>query len=291
MSTPQPRRRSFPTSDGIDLVADEYPGRPGHTVVLTHGGGQTRHAWGKAARVIAEAGWRVVNLDLRGHGESGWSPDGAYTLARFSGDVAAVAGQLDRPVLVGASLGGLSSMTAIAEHGASIASALVLVDVAPRLEVTGVNRIRDFMATGLEGFATLEDVADAVASYLPHRPRPKDLSGLRKNVRQRDDGRWVWHWDPAFMRSDEHYERIEDSPMVNPDQLRRSATKVSVPTLLVRGGASDVVSPEGAAELKALIPHAEVVDVAAAGHMVAGDRNDRFNSAVLEFLMRLTTKA
>ena len=125
---------------------------------------------------------------------------------------------------------------------------------------------------------------------LPNRKRPNDLSGLRKNVRQRDDGKWVWHWDPRFFnRIGQGNDAGEPTAgRLTPfDRLADASRKIKVPTLLVRGGASDVVSPEGAAELRQLIPHAETVDVAGAGHMVAGDRNDRFNDSVIEFLDRV----
>lgn len=277
-------------SGGVALAADEAGDPADPAVLLFHGGGQTRHAWGGALHALASRGWHALSFDLRGHGDSDWSPDGVYDLDWFSGDVAAVAARFARPVLVGASLGGISSLAAIGESPTPIASGLVLVDVAPRIEATGVNRIREFMGLGVEGFDSLEAVADAVATYLPNRKRPSDLSGLRKNVRQRDDGKWVWHWDPRFFnrigRGNDAGEPTA-GPLTPFDRLADASRKVTVPTLLVRGGASDVVSPEGAAELRQLIPHAETVDVAGAGHMVAGDRNDRFNDAVIEFLDRV----
>ena len=181
--------------EGISLAAEASGTPTDPSVLLLHGGGQTRHAWGGAATALAAKGWYAVTIDLRGHGDSDWSPDGVYDLDRFAGDAAAAARQFDRPVMVGASLGGISSLTAIGESATPIASALVLVDVTPRLERKGVQRIGDFMRLGIDGFDSLDDVADAVASYLPHRKRPSDVSGLRKNVRQHDDGKWVWHWD------------------------------------------------------------------------------------------------
>jgi pimeloyl-ACP methyl ester carboxylesterase len=188
-------------------------------------------------------------------------------------------------VLIGASLGGLSSLVAIAEAppGVTVAGGLVLVDVAPRLEEEGIARIAEFMLGNLDGFASLEEVADAVAAYNPHRPRPTDLSGLRKNVRRHEDGRWYWHWDPRFLlggRTD------EPRSLRNEDRLDAAARAITVPTLLVRGRQSDVLSEEGARHLVSLVPHARYVDVGGAGHMVAGDRNDAFNDAVIEFLRR-----
>jgi pimeloyl-ACP methyl ester carboxylesterase len=134
-----------------------------------------------------------------------------------------------------------------------------------------------------DGFATLEEVADAVHAYNPHRPRPTDLSGLRKNVRQRGDGRWYWHWDPAFITG----RPFDDEARVRQlrgDLLDDAARSLTVPTLLVRGRQSDLLSEDGAQAFLALVPHAKYVDVGGAGHMVAGDRNDAFNDAVVDFL-------
>lgn len=273
--------------EGLTLAADAYGPGDGPPVVLLHGGGQTRHAWDGTARLLGDKGWRATTVDLRGHGDSDWAgPEGGYSLDAFAADVRAVAAAQRRPpVLIGASLGGLSSLVAIAEAppGVTVAGGLVLVDVAPRLEEEGIARIADFMLGNLDGFASLEEVADAVAAYNPHRPRPTDLSGLRKNVRRREDGRWYWHWDPRFLlggRTD------EPRSLRNEDRLDAAARAITVPTLLVRGRQSDVLSEEGARHLVSLVPHARYVDVGGAGHMVAGDRNDAFNDAVIEFLRR-----
>jgi pimeloyl-ACP methyl ester carboxylesterase len=271
--------------DGVALAADVYGDEGAPPVVLLHGGGQTRHAWGTTALVLAEKGWRAYTVDLRGHGDSEWVADGDYSLDGFARDVVALATGFDQlPALVGASLGGIASLTAIAEAPSPIATALVLVDVAPRIEASGVARIGEFMTEHIDGFASLDEVADAVAAYNPHRPRPKDLSGLRKNVRLRDDGRWYWHWDPRFVGG--RFGSIDEtrSSMTEPGRLMAAARALTIPTLLVRGRMSDLLSEEGARELLELVPHARLVDVAGAGHMVAGDRNDLFNDAVVAFL-------
>lgn len=270
---------------GVDLVADAYGDEHGSPVVLLHGGGQTRHAWGGAARAFAEAGRYALAVDLRGHGHSDWSPDGVYGLSRFAGDVHAIVAHLGRPpALVGASLGGLSSIIAVGESTEPVASALVLVDVAPRVEEEGRNKIADFMRSGFNGFDTLEQAADTIAAFVPHRRRPSDLSGLKKNLRQRGDGRWYWHWDPRFITNREGVDGQEG--LVNHERLCEAARRITIPTMLVRGRMSDIVSDESVRELRELVPHAEVVDVAGAGHMVAGDKNDIFNSAVIDFVGR-----
>lgn len=271
---------------GVRLAADAFGDPADPPVLLLHGGGQTRFAWGTTPRVLADRGWRVYRVDLRGHGESEWPEDGDYSLWAFADDTRTIARAMPSlPVLVGASLGGLSSMVAIGETPTPIARALVLVDVAPTMEESGKERIGAFMREHVEsGFGSLDEVADAIAAYNPHRPRPSDLSGLQKNVRLRDDGRWVWHWDPRFMTMSPDETR---SSFASSDRLKDAARHVTIPTLLVRGRVSDLLSEEGAKELLELVPQAEYADVAGAGHMVAGDRNDLFNDAIVGFLDRV----
>jgi pimeloyl-ACP methyl ester carboxylesterase len=271
--------------EGLRLAADVEGDPDAPPVVLLHGGGQTRHAWGTTLSVLGKT-WRAYSVDLRGHGDSAWAPDGDYSLDGFANDVRAIARSFSQPpALVGASLGGIASLAAIAETtGPPLAIALVLVDVAPRIEPAGVSRIGDFMTGNLDGFDSLEQVADAISAYNPHRPRPTNLDGLKKNLRQRADGRWVWHWDPRFVSGRFGSPDETRSTLIDGDRLQRAARALTIPTLLVRGRMSDLLSEEGARELLELVPHAQLADVAGAGHMVAGDRNDAFNDAVVGFL-------
>ena len=276
-------------SDGLRLAADIGGPEGGPTVVLLHGGGQTRHSWAGTWRVLVDAGWRAISLDLRGHGDSEWSDAGDYSLDAFAGDVLAVVDTLERPpVLVGASLGGLSSLVAVAESPVQedVARALVLVDVAHKVEESGRERIGAFMTGNIDGFASLEEAADAIAAYNPHRPRPKDLSGLAKNLRQRADGRWMWHWDPRFVMGQLGSADETRASVVDPFRLEKAVDALAIPTLLVRGRSSDLLSEEGARDFMERVPDAEFADVAGAGHMVAGDRNEIFNQAILGFLER-----
>lgn len=273
--------------DDNRIVGDAAGDPSDPPVLVWHGGGQTRHSWGTTLTMLGGRGWRACSLDLRGHGDSDWAKDGDYTLDAFAGDVLAVARTFATPpALVGASLGGISSLAAIGEHpDERVARALVLVDVAPRIEEAGRNRIGEFMMEHMEsGFGSLDEVADAIQRYNPHRPRPTNLGGLEKNLRRRADGRWYWHWDPAFISGRLGGPDETRSSLVDPERLQAAARAIRVPTLLVRGRMSDLLSEEGAQELLELVPHAQLVDVAGAGHMVAGDRNDAFNDAVVAFL-------
>lgn len=272
--------------DGNKLAADVAGNPADPTAILLHGGGQTRHSWGTTLGALADKGWCAYAVDLRGHGDSDWADDGDYTLDAFAGDVVAISRALDQPpALVGASLGGLSALAAIGEHpDEAISRALVLVDVAPTTEEKGRERIGSFMMEHMDdGFASLNEVADAIQRYNPHRPRPTNLSGLEKNLRRRD-GRWYWHWDPRFIGGRLGSTDETRVSLTDPTRLQAAARAITVPTLLVRGRVSDLLSEAGAQELLELVPHAQLVDVAGAGHMVAGDRNDLFNDAVVSFL-------
>jgi non-heme chloroperoxidase len=264
-------------SQGLEIVADEAGPEDAQPVLLLHGGGQTRAAWGGAVAEGARRGFRMLSADLRGHGESGWADDGDYNMAAHAGDIRAVADALGQaPFLVGASLGGMSGL-AYAATGGPLAG-LVLVDIAPQVNTAGTDKILAFMHSAPDGFANVDEAADAVAAYLPHRPRPKDTSGLMKNLRLREDGRLRWHWDPRMFGPDR-------GPR-DTGALRDAARDLTVPTLLVRGRLSEVLSQEGVDDFLGLVPHAEFADIAGADHMVAGDRNDAFNAAVFAFLER-----
>lgn len=271
------------TPAGLGIAADEWSG-DGPAVVLAHGGGQTRHSWGGTAEVLASHGHRVISMDLRGHGDSDWAPDGDYHMSAYCDDALAVARWIDAPVAwVGASLGGMTGLHAV-DAAPELFSALVLVDITPRPAAAGVSRILEFMAKdAVDGFATLDDAADAIAAYQPHRPRPSDLSGLAKNLRLGDDSRWRWHWDPAFldMRTGGTSEHARD---LHHGELEQIARRLTIPTLLIRGKLSDLVTDAEVAEFLHMMPKAQYVDVAGAAHMIAGDRNDVFTDAVVDFL-------
>jgi pimeloyl-ACP methyl ester carboxylesterase len=284
---------TFIGAAGNKLVADVF-GESGSPVLLLHGGGQTRHAWTKTAAEIARKGHTAYALDQRGHGDSDWVADGAYAFSDYAADAKAVATELTRrsgvkPIVIGASLGGIASLLAEGESerqmGANIFSALVLVDITPRVDQTGVAKVLGFMrANAKEGFGSIAEAAQAVADYLPQRPRPKNHEGLKKNLRLSSDGRWRWHWDPRFLdgprAAGADRRKLEAS-------LIEAARRIQIPALLVRGASSELVKEAHAKEFLELVPHADYVDVSGARHMVAGDRNDHFSAAVLSFIERL----
>jgi pimeloyl-ACP methyl ester carboxylesterase len=262
-------------------------------VLLLHGGGQTRHAWRKTAERLARMGRTAYAVDQRGHGDSEWVESGAYTFNDFAADARKLAQALTepggvRPVAVGASLGGIASMLAEGDAertSGNLFSALVLVDITPRVDLDGVAKVQGFMrAHAKEGFGSVAEAADAVAAYLPHRPRPRSHEGLKKNLRLHPDGRWRWHWDPRFL---EGRRRIGPGGGEVEQALVEAARRITIPALLVRGASSELVQEAHAKEFLDLVPHASYVDVSGARHMVVGDRNDQFANAIKDFLSGL----
>lgn len=271
------RAAGFDGAHGVRLAADTFGELDAPTVLMLHGGGQTRHAWQATATSLADAGWQAITVDMRGHGQSTHPQPPAYALEDFAADVRALIGAITpAPVVIGASLGGIAGLLALTEPPAAPAAGLVLVDVAHRFQVAGGGRIVGFMEEHRDGFASPAEAAEAVAAYLPHRARPHDTSGLRHNLRC-EEGRWIWHWDPQILAQARPL--IEDQELLS-ERLRKAVTLLREPCLLIRGAESDVLSPSIAREFIALAADATLTEVPCAGHMVAGDNNDAFTAAI-----------
>jgi pimeloyl-ACP methyl ester carboxylesterase len=274
---------AFRGVDAIPLVGERAlagaRGAAKPPILLAHGFGQTRQSWSQTQSRLAVAGHESFSWDVRGHGESGRNAaDYRYEASQFLGDVIAAARQLpDAPVLVGASMGGLTGLMAQAQQ--PLFSALVLVDVTPRWEAAGVQRIQAFMTAHPQGFDSFEHAAEAIASYLPHRRErktPQQLASLlRPDART---GQLHWHWDPRmlgeFVAGSEHLQEV----------ISAAAARIDVPMLLISGGRSDLVSERTVEHFLELVPRAKHVQLPQATHMLAGDDNDAFSDTLLHFL-------
>ncbi len=265
------------TAHGITLAASSTSG-PRGPVLFAHGFGQTRRAWASSALAFAAHGLQTLAYDARGHGDSDWNPTQlGYHGDQFVDDLIVIAGEQPRPpVLVAASMGGLFGLLA-ESRWPGLFSAMVLVDITPRWETAGVERILGFMTAHPEGFASLSDAADVISAYLPHRPR-KSEDSLRALLREDGHGRWRWHWDPRLVA-----ELARDGEQ-HQDVLAHAARQVKCPLLLVSGGRSDLVTPQTIADFLSLAPHAQHVQLPQATHMLAGDDNDAFTATVLHYL-------
>ncbi|KAF1694295.1 alpha/beta fold hydrolase [Pseudoxanthomonas koreensis] len=271
---------------GLALAASRHDsasdGEVEPSVLYAHGFGQTRHAWSATATTLAARGRGGLAYDARGHGGSERNAAGdPYTGHQFTDDLIVLAGALSRPpVLVAASMGGLFGLLAEARWP-GLFRAMVLVDITPRWETAGVERILGFMTAFPAGFDSLEHAAAAIAAYLPHRAGRKSSASLRGLLHEGDDGRWRWPWDPRLVD-----ELARDSER-HQDDIAEATRAVRCPLLLVSGGRSDLVSARTVADFLELAPHARHVQLAGATHMLAGDDNDGFTATVLEYLVEL----
>jgi len=247
-------------------------------VVCLHGGGQTAYMWEELGAALAPT-HHVFAPDLPGHGDT--DPVDEMDRRSLAATIPPLLDEfgIERAAFVGASLGGIVSLTLAAVEPGRVAS-IALIDIGHRLEDEGVNRIIDFM-TRHESFASPEEAAVEVAEYLPHR-RAVNPDNLRRNLRERPDGRWVWkHMFARRLRG-------VGPPVGGWRELvagmDREAAALRCPVLVLRGAASDVLSNEGAEEIASLIPDARLATVGSAGHHAAGDNPETTVDLVRDFL-------
>ena len=274
---------------GIALAAEACGDQNAMPVLLAHGGGQTRRAWKRVMCDLAQEGFRTIAVDLRGHGDSDWALEGAYEVRNFAADLVNIASLMRRrPALVGASLGGMAGILAEGELAPGTFASLTLVDVVPHMESGGVMRVIGFMEEHVDsGFASPQEAAAVIARYMPHRARRGASDGLKSYLRQKEDGRFYWHWDPAFIRNIAATRRSDPGNQDRQSaQLSLAAKNFALPLHLIRGASSDLVSKEAVSHLRQLVPHTEYTDIADATHMVVGDANDAFSAAIVDFLGR-----
>ena len=275
----------FKLRSGLSIVASSWGSELDPLVILMHGGGQTRHAWGNTGEVLGLSGFHVLAIDLRGHGDSDWHPDGDYSIDAYKADLVSILNQLGKPAsIVGASLGGMVAFSLAGDlENRELVNALVMVDIGLYPNEKGSDQIINFMQSGNKGFASLEEASEAISGYLPHRKKPKDNTGLEKNLRLKEDGRYYWHWDPKFIKGRTAKKEV-DQKAIN----KRVAKNIKVPTLLIRGALSNVVTQDEVDDFLLALPHAEFEEIEKTAHMIAGDRNDIFAASAIDFLKRIT---
>jgi pimeloyl-ACP methyl ester carboxylesterase len=267
------------TADGTSLIGEHWSAQETHAppVMLAHGFGQTRQSWAATQQRLTQLDIASMAFDMRAHGESDRNPVSLrYQAEQFVADSSHLAQLFDcKPVLVGASMGGLTGLMAQAND--NVFSALVLVDVTPRWEAAGMQRILDFMNAFPTGFDSYEHAAEVIASYLPHRRERKSSAQLQFLLRQEND-RLHWHWDRRLLT-----EFVEQSDTLQ-ESMREAAKAIRVPVLLISGGKSDLVSQQTVNDFLELVPHAQHQSLSDATHMVAGDDNDTFSNTLIHFL-------
>jgi pimeloyl-ACP methyl ester carboxylesterase len=277
MKLSAPSRRVFTTPDGVKLAGDLYGAAGSPLVVMTHGGGQSRSSWRGTARALADAGYHVCSMDLRGHGESDWAPDGDYSFDRYVDDLAVVIAELGGPaILVGASLGGHVALIAAARRP-DLVEALLLADVTPWIDESVGDEKREAMRRAVSGFATIEEASQSV-NELGHAPPRADHARLKAHMRVGEDGRLFWRWDPRFVADE--FLRHGGNDGLFADEAR----KLAVPVLLMRAEFSTITLEEQVRAFQATVPWLQTAVIAGAHHMVTGDVNDAYATAILDFV-------
>jgi pimeloyl-ACP methyl ester carboxylesterase len=279
---PRDGRSGFALVEGRQVHYLEWGSASAEPVVCLHGGGQTAYMWEELGSSLRDR-YHVLAPDLPWHGDSDPIPE--MSRKAIAATLPALLHEFgfDRVALVGASLGGIVSLTFAAARP-ELVSAVSLIDIGHQLQDEGVNRITDFMAKH-ESFASLDEAAVAVAEYLPQRKNLRPES-LRRNLRQRDDGRWEWkHGYGKRLRA------TESDPLDGGRNWRnlvagmdQEVTTLPMPVLVLRGAGSDVLSNEGAEEIASIIPNARLATIGAAGHHAAGDNPESTANLVRGFL-------
>jgi esterase len=258
----------------LELHYLDWGGEGHREILFLHGGGLTAHTWDVVCDVL-HARYRCLSVDLRGHGDSEWSSDGRYLVEDHVADIErVVAGlRLSQFVLAGMSLGGTAGLLYAGSKPKGLVG-LVLVDTGYGLRTPGA-RVREFMSGPAE--ADFEDFVERAAAFNPRRSREQLRRSLRKSLRELPDGRWAWKYDPRTL-----------SPAVDIESLRgkltAAAKEVDCPTLVLRGGESDMFHDEDAAALAALIPEGRWRRIDGAGHTIQGDRPQELAQALVEFV-------
>lgn len=285
----EPRSRRVPGADGLSLHLLEWS-QEGVPFLLLHGFGNEAHIWDDFAPAVAPH-YRTLALDHRGHGDSDWDPERRYDHDTLVRDIEAVSQALgiERLVLVGHSLGGRIATLFAGRHPERMAG-LVLVDIGPEVDARGAIRIRmEIESNPMPTYESVEEYARALSLAYPAGRADALMRMARHGLRRRDDGRFELKIDPALRGMAGRGETEEDAA-----ERARSAIaarwealkRISCPTLVVRGAASDVLSPDTADRMvEEVLPNASLSVVPQAGHSVMTDNPDGFRDAVTAFVL------
>jgi len=251
--------------EGLALHYLEWGKPDAQPLVLLHGGGQSAHTWDPCCLILARR-YRCLALDQRGHGDSGWSPAGAYTIQDHARDIAGFVDRLAlrQPIMAGMSMGGINAIAYAVEH-ASALRALVSIDVGPDVQFEPVERLMQGLGE-YRHFESPEDAAERLSKLGARRARSLLKDTLSRNLRQERDGSWTWKYDPRTLVG------LSAEDILAPRKpLWDVLGRISCPVLVVRGADSEIFSEGDAAKLTRYLPRAISVTVANARHSVQTD--------------------
>ena len=253
--------------------------------LFLHGGGLTAHSWDLVCLALRQD-YHCIALDLRGHGDSEWSPGGDYGVASLAADVEGFVEQLgwERFVLMGMSMGGLTSIK-FCERNVERLRGLVIVDVGPEVERPGAHRIREFTSRD-EALGSVEEFVERAMEFNPRRDPRLLRRSLLHNLRQLPDGQWTWKTDRRHRGDPELFDKMVESHRALWDVV----PGITCPTLVVRGSESDVFTDEQADRLTSTLPKGRRVTVPNAGHTVQGDNPAGLVEALRPFLAELPAR-
>jgi pimeloyl-ACP methyl ester carboxylesterase len=264
------------TLNGLRFHYRDWGNEAAPPLVLLHGFTGHARSWDTTARTLRDR-YHVLVLDQRGHGESEWATD--YAPERMVEDIAAFreALGLERFALLGLSMGGRNAYGYAGLYPETV-ERLVIVDIGPDIPAAGSTRIRTGTLAG-DRFATPEDAIRASRAANPRADETEQRHRVLNNLIETDDGQWTWRYDEALRSPDK-------PPLPRPDPERAWAllSRITCPTLLVRGALSDVLSPETAARMVQTIPNCRLVEVPDAGHSVPLENPRGFLAAISDFL-------
>ena len=247
-------------------------------MVFLHGGALNAHTWDLVCLALRDT-YRCIALDQRGHGDSDWSPDADYSMSAQLADTKGFVDKLglDRFILVGMSLGAINSLAFAIAHPERL-NALVIIDAGPEIRRPGSSRIRDFV-NGVAETVTIEGIIEKALQFNPRRDPTILRRSLMHALRQQPDGSWKWKYDRRrFQVLDQKKHRSERAALA--DGLNR----ITCPTLIVRGGESDVFHEEDGIRLAQRLPDGKFVTVPGAGHTVQGDNPKDLVAELRRFL-------
>ena len=284
----EPVSRRVPGSDGLSIHVLEWSS-DGVPLLLLHVFGNEAHVWDDFAPLAAPY-YRVLAMDHRGHGDSDPDPEHRYGYDALVRDVEAVTAHLgiERLVLVGHSMGGRTAIRFAGAHPERMAG-LVIVDAGPDLDWRGVLKIRDDAARAPDSFATLREYESGVARALP-MARPEIISRLaRHGTRRRTDGRFESKLDPFFregLKRATSADAVSEETRSETDDLWTALRRIPCPTLVVRGAASDVLSPDCADRMvDEALPEGTLAVVPQSAHAVMIENPEGFAEAVCPFVL------
>ena len=272
----------FVTANGMRFHYLEWGSAANPPMLLLHGFAQTCHSWDFVALGFSDD-YRVIVLDQRGHGDSDWAADGDYSPETQQNDISAIVREigLEAFTLMGLSMGGRNSFTYAANNPDKV-RALVIVDAGPQNMQQGTQNIRNFVQQDDE-LDSVDAFVERVLKYNPRRAPEQIRGSIMHNLKQLPNGKWTWKYDKR-LRSPGR--RMGSDPETE-KRLWGYLEALQCPTLLVRGGASDIIAMDTAEKMRKVIPNSQMATIEGAGHLVMGDSPSGFQHAVTEFLAGL----